>query len=669
MPLVGDIAHDQSVVEGDTSGRKCGPVLEERGLDLIDCEWTHFPTTDSGYRIRSYVPALAIGYDWVFETLSDSDRALIYTEINRWVASYESVGFGRDLPQGNYFAGYDCAKAYAALATEGENPNGPAMWNDWLNRVHYGMVQPYYAAWLPGGGAPDGWNCGQFETINMLNPIAAAFTAKGLDLIHDARPFVYPDGHARWISQFTWPDMETVSDRGFVYNSEDPTATDAGWATQYNGLLRLANGDCAPIMQHYTLDLRTMQGSDGLDAWVEFLLQDNSAPQTDYRTALSYSTPGDGQVAMRSSWAEDAVWGAFQAGPYTGYDGSSEEFFDEGALTIQRGSTQLLVNTWGALMRDTPGTSDGDPVFDDVYNELFQDQTDGVHAGRRIFNTYYAVRPDGYWGQVGNGSGDSNTSLSRFEEGGSYVLMRDTNLESQYFNDHPIGSWTRSVAFVRPNLFVVHDRTALKNASADNWMAWHVEATPSELASAAAGTHRFDVIDTRAGFGGNLFRGRVTTVLPTGHLVNNVNVFNRGKVYRLEVRAAAAVAASSWLTVFDASASAATAGIAAPISTDAGNVLAGSIEGTLVANPTGNNVAVLFSTTGATTPGALSVTLPAHDTYCLLTDLIANTGYRVLASAGNGQITLQLAPGGTLQTTPNGTLATFVSASGTVTKQ
>jgi hypothetical protein len=399
-------------------------AAKERLLLLALSDPVHHgrPTTDSGYSIRSYVPALALGYDWIFETLSDSDRVQIYTEINRWVASFDQSGFGRSFPQGNYFAGYYCAKALGALATEGENPNAATMWNDWLNRIHYGMVQPYYAQWLSGGGAPDGWNYGPFETINMLRPIAAALTAKGLDLIHDAKPLAYHDGHARWLTQFTWPDLKTVSDRGFVYEGNNPTPADAGWATQFNGLLHLAGGDNAPLMQRYTLDLRAQQGNGDVEPWAEFLLYNNSAPTVEYRTALSLQTPGDGQVAMRSSWSSDAVWAAFQAGPYTGFPDSSEEFFDEGALTIQRGNVQFLVNTWGALMRNTPSTSDGDTVFNDVYNELFSNQSDGVYTGRRIFNTYYAVRAGGYWGQVGNGPG-STTTLSRFEEGGGYVLM------------------------------------------------------------------------------------------------------------------------------------------------------------------------------------------------------------------------------------------------------
>ncbi|MCX6954418.1 MAG: hypothetical protein NTV51_19880, partial [Verrucomicrobia bacterium] len=624
------------------------------------------PTTDSGYSIRAYVPALALGYDWIHETLSDSDRAQIFTEINRWVASFDQVGFGRNFPNGNYFAGYYCAKPLGALATEGENPNAAAMWNDWLNRIHYGMVQPYHAQWLSGGGAPDGWNYGPFEVINMLRPIAAAFTAKGLDLIHDtAQPFTFPDGHARWMGHFTWPDLKTVSDRGFVYEGTIPTPASSGWATQYNGLLRFANGDNAPLMQQYTLDLRARAGSDPAESWAEFLFHDNAAPKADYRTSLSYRTVGDGQVAMRSSWATDAVWGAFQSGPFTGFPDSAEEFTDQGSLAIQRGGVQFLVNTWGALMRHTPGTDDGNTVFNPLYNELFGDQTDGVHAGRRIFNTYYAPRAQGYWGQIGNGPG-STTTLSRFEDGGGYVLMRGTHLEDQYWAPHPITGWTRNIVYVRPQLFVVYDRTTVNNAGTDNWMAWHVAASPVEQTGAAAGTHRYDVVDTRAAFGGNLFRGRVSTVLPAGNAVTSTDVFGRGKVYRLEVRNGAPEAAATWLTVFDAAASSATAGTAAPLSAAAGNVLVGGVEGTLVTTATGN-VAVLFSKSGSAVSGAVSIALPAIATSCVVADLAPGTGYAVTAQLADGGMTLQIAPGGTFTTTAQGTLAVNVSVAGVVT--
>ncbi|MBI5423178.1 MAG: hypothetical protein HZA32_03770 [Opitutae bacterium] len=623
---------------------------------------------DSGWAIRAYVPALAIGYDWIFETLTDSDRAQIYTEINRWIADYESGGFGRSFPQGNYFAGYYSAKALGALATEGENPQGPAMWNDWLTRVHFNFVQPFHQQWLSGGSAPDGWGYGKGETLAMLRPLAAAFTAKGLDLIHDAEhPHGYPDGNVKWVTQFTWPDMKTVSDRGLIYDGDNFTSTDATWATEYTGLLRLSNGDNTPMAQRYTLDLRSQQGVNSIQPWADFLFFDNTAPTAAYRTALSYATPGAGEVAMRSSWASDAVWASFQAGPYTGYDQSAEEHFDQGGLAIQRGGVQFVVNAWGALLRNTPGTSDGaGSVFTNIYNEVYdRSPVDGVPGARRIFNTYYAARTGGYYGQGASGPGETATTLSRFEEGTDYVLMRGANLEGMYFSDHPIDLWTRTVVYLRPQLFVVHDRTAVNNAATDNWMAWHVAAAPTEQ-TAAAGTHRFDVLDTRAAFGGNLFRGRVTTVLPAGHVVNTVDLFNYHKVYRLEVRPGTPAATNTWLTVLDASASAAQAGNVTALTAAAGNLSTAAAEGTIIHNAAGN-YAVLFSKSAAPIAGSFTLTVPTEDTYVLVADLAPSTGYTVTAAVANGSTVITIAPGGSVMTTGQGTLKVDVTAAGVVT--
>ena len=79
-----------------------------------------------------------------FGAVTPANRTRVATAINRWVEAYEAGGFERDFPQGNYFAGYYAAKGIGALATEDDNPQAPAMWNDWLNRVHGRMVRPYY---------------------------------------------------------------------------------------------------------------------------------------------------------------------------------------------------------------------------------------------------------------------------------------------------------------------------------------------------------------------------------------------------------------------------------------------------------------------------------------------------------------------------------------------
>ncbi len=114
------------------------------------------PLRDKGFGIRFYGLGLALGFDWLYDAMSADQRIRVFTAIDRWLDAYEGGGFGRDHPQGNYFAGYYATKAVAALATEGDDPRAPAQWSDFLTRVHGQMVQPYYAANLNGGGWPEG---------------------------------------------------------------------------------------------------------------------------------------------------------------------------------------------------------------------------------------------------------------------------------------------------------------------------------------------------------------------------------------------------------------------------------------------------------------------------------------------------------------------------------
>ena len=643
---------------------------KERALLLALSDPTHHgaPTLDSGFGIRFYVPAIAIAYDWGWDLLTPYERAEAYTEINRWVASFEKSGFNREFPQGNYFAGYYFAKAVGTLATEGDNPQFDTMWSDWLNRVHYGMVQPYYQQWLSGGGVPDGWNYGPLETLNMTRPLLAVLTAKGIDLLGDAKqPMSYPDGHARWMTHFTWPNRKTVNDRGMLYTNNPnrpPSDVDGEWATEFSGLLRGLGGNNAGIMQQFTSDVRAFS-SNGSN-WVEFLYWDASATATAYTTDLSYRTGGDGQAAMRSSWETNAVWGAFQSGPFTAYDQNGEEYPDQGSLVIQRGSVQLLVNADGALTTPTPGTEDAtEALWDQLHGDVL-DQIGGVEKPRNNFNTYHSKRPGGYWGESSNGPGETKTTLSRFEDAGSYVLMRGANLEGMFMSGNPINGWSRDVAYLRPQLFVVYDRTSVDATNTDDWMAWHVIATPGEQAG-APGTHRFDVLNTRSAVGGNLYRGRVTTLLPAGNNVNVVDVFDSHKVFRLEVRGGGSTGKKTWLTVFDASASAATAASAAALTQANGNVTAGDVEGAVISGAAGSASAVVFSKSGNVLSGNLAVTLPAASTFCLFTDLQPGAGYAVTAGLQNGNVAVSVTPGGPFLATAQGSLSFNVGIDGAVT--
>jgi hypothetical protein len=168
------------------------------------------------------------------------------------------------------------------------------------------------------------------------------------------------------------------------------------------------------------------------------------------------------------------------------------------------------------------------------------------------------------------------------------------------------------VAYLRPKAFVVYDRTAIRNTTNDQWMAWHVYRAPSEQAGAVPGTHRFDVKDA------TLFRGSVTTVLPAGHTNQLVNVFSTSKVYRLEVRPGSPSVTNRWLAVFDASDTATNVYKVSPFTAASGNVVAGNIEGTYLTPPTasGTNTVVLFNTTASDLSGSHSTLRPPTLSIC-----------------------------------------------------
>jgi hypothetical protein len=556
------------------------------------------------------------------------------------------------------------------LATEGDNPLAGTMWNDWSNHLHFGMVQPYYQQWLTGGGWPEGWNYGQNGTLNMLRSVLAARTAKGLDLVHlPATPFSYPDGMALWAINFIWPDRQSIDDRGLIYESDDPTAFNNSWPIEYSGLLRLLGGSSSPRLQRFASEQRTQFNAGG-SAWVDFLFWDATAPQADYQTALSYRTGGDGQVAMRSAWNTNAIWAAFQAGPYTGYDGAGEQFFDEGSLTIRRGSVSFLVNASGAVQRNTPGTDDastgcyGTYCGSSVYGENFDVTPEGIYHARRIYNVFYANRDGGYWGQYSQGPGDTLTTLDRFVDAGGYVFMRAVNLEGMYLPVHPITNWVRSVAYLRPKLFVVYDRTAIRNTTNDQWMAWHVYRAPLEQTGAVTGTHRIDVTES------NLFRGSLTTVLPAGHTNQIVNVFSTSKVYRLEVRPGTPGISNRWLAVFDASDAATNVCRVSAFTAASGNVVAGNIEGAYLISPiaSGTNTVVLFNTTSPDLSGSLTLHAPATNTVYLLNGFIPASTHAINVTSASGQHTIQINSGSGITASTAGSLYFRVDATGTVSQ-
>jgi hypothetical protein len=640
---------------------------------------------DDGYGIRFYGTTMAVGYDWFHELLTPQLEAQVQSVLNSWITTFETnsqVAFEYENVLGNYYAGYYAAKCYSALAIQGDSPMADTWWNDWFNKEHNQRVVPYYAANMRGGGWPEGFaNYGPLSTRNMLLPILAVRSAKGLDLIHAAQPFSFPLDQARWVMHFTWPSRDMIDDRdGAHSNSEgDPVWPGTGDPNTYSflaGYLAMWNDPLAPAMHRYARDAKAAlvpAGAGSPDEWVEFLFWDNSAPEADYTTgATSYVTTGIEEASARSDWSTAATWMSFRSGPYINNPGAGHQGFDAGSLALVRGKSPLLVNAAVWIMHNPGGDAGENAQYDDLYGNWDVDHTLG---NRRFDNTFQVRHVDasgtplheyGQWATLR--SDGARTQISRFEDGGSYVMALGSNLEDMYrplteiCSNSPVTSWSRQIIYLRPSQFVVYDRTGICNTALDQYMAWHFSGTPSEVTAPASGARRFDVA-----FGG-AFAGSMTTILPAGarvditdHMSSDPNVWN--KVWRSEIRFnGASTANHQWLTVFDL-ASTATQVASAVLLT----VNAGPVAGVVLQSGAGNS-ALVFGTaaTGTAISGTVTYTVPAAQTRHVVTDLMPSGAYTVIVSANGSTHTVTVTSGGSMQASANGVLSFALTPAGVV---
>jgi len=616
------------------------------------------PLRDSGYGIRFYGVGMALGFDWLYEAMSATNRTRVYTAIDRWVDAYESGGFGRDHPQGNYFAGYYATKALAALATEGDDPRAAAQWTDFLNRVHGQLVQPYYAANLGGGGWPEGQNYGPLATFNMLLPVLAAKTAKGVDLVHAAAPFRFASGAASWYLYNTWPSLQRIDDRGTMRVQGEPAPAPVKVITQLAGMLPTWGDPLAPAFHRFARDVRAAN-PDGATApdrlWSDFLFWDPTGQEADYTTGpLASHATGMEMATVRSSWDKGAVWGSLDAGPYTGNPDAGEQLFDAGSLAVAHGNRPFLVNAAGQLFRGS------NPPDNFVYNDNF-----GSASTRGLYNVFYTDSPSPT-GQGAHSRADgARTQLSAFDPTPSYVFMRATHLEDMYPRDDSTGTvtaWTRDVTYLRPNLFVVYDRTTVSDPNVGQWQRFHFAGTPTRVANPSSGVSRYDI-----GTGAS-YAGSVSSLLPAGHHEQvTPTVFTGSYVSRIDVLPGTAASQNQWLTVIDAAGSPAQVAQSGRLSAADGNVSAGTVTGALLRSSAGN-FAVLAGTgaPGTVVAAPIRYHLPAATTTSVVSDLSPGTTYAVTTTADATGVTVQIAPGsgprassaGVLTFTTPGTVAT-----------
>lgn len=634
------------------------------------------PCTDDGYGIRFFGVGFGLGYDWLYPLLTAAQRTQVYTTANAWITAFEQANgcaaFAYAHPQGNYFAGYFHAKAVIALGTYDENPNGPAEWTDWIGNQFGVRVQPYYALHLLGGGWPEGYgNYAPLGILNMSLPAREVKTATGQDLVNSTAPYTFPLDSADYAMHFTWPSRAYFDDRDTNHSSGNtvnpPGTVPVDMFEQILADLIYWKSPKVAVFNQYLSEVTTATSDfSPTDAWMLFLGSDPGTPTAALSTLpLSYFAPGMNAVSARSDWTTAASWMSFRAGPYVNNPGQGEEYFDQGSLALVRGGNPLLVNAGGWIVHEPNGTSDETNVYNDNYGSF----NGTVYLGnRQLYNVFYVRNMSGTtvldrYGQGAYTTEDNQvrTQVAAYEDGGRYVYVLSTHLEDMYrpFSAGPgVSAWSREVVYLRPNRFVVYDRTTEGSASYDQFLAWHFPASPV-AASAPSGQGRFDV--TYAG----QYMGAMINVLPANTTSTIIPLYPSSsppKVWQLQVRPPTSAVSQNWLTVFDLSSSASGVASTSPVT-----VSQGGIVGVQLQASDGNDV-VVSSTgpAGTALTGTLAYGVSAVAAYHVVTDLVPNTGYTATASVNGSVQDIAISAGGTLMSSAKGVLTFYVTAAGVV---
>ncbi len=635
------------------------------------------PCTDSGYGIRFYGVGFGLGYDWLYELLSASQRTQVYSTANAWLTAWEQPNGCADFeyahPQSNYFAGYFHAKAVIAIGTYGDNPSAPAEWDDWYGNQFTARVLPYYRLHLTGGGWPEGFaNYATLGILNMSLPAREVKTATGVDLVRASTPYTYPTDNAAYLMHFTWPSRGYIDDRDTNRSSgttPDPGTAPLGLFQQVFGEIQYWGAPNAAVFRQYLNEVSAAtSGFSPAPPWLAFLENDpNAATAAVSSLPLSYLASGMDAVSARSDWTTAAVWMSFRAGPYVNNPAQGEEYYDQGSLALVRGATPLLLNATGWLVHEPSGSADESRVYDDNYGSF---NGTPYLGNRQIYNVFYVRNMSGStvlnaYGQDARTTEDNavRTAVTAFEDGADYVYLRASHLEDMYRASggslgQGVTAWSREITYLRPGRFVVHDRTTASSASLDQYMAWHFPASPAKQATASGGA-RFDVT-----YNGT-YAGAMTVVTPVNPLTTTLAMYPASsptKAWQVQVRPATAAAGNQWLTVFDLSGSAGAAASASPVT-----INQGSVVGVRLASSDGVNV-VINSAGTPDTPisGTIAYFVPAEAAHHLVTELAPFTGYSITTAAqGSGRV-VTIAPGGTFTSSGKGVLDFYVTGTGAV---
>jgi len=421
---------------------------------------------DSGYGIRTFGAYSALAYDWLRGApgMTDGVRQRIRQRLSQWLGWYGQHGYLREQPFANYYWGYLTTLSFAGLAAAGDAAEA----DEWLKAAQSELskrVLPAFRDRLRGGGWPEGWQYGEYTTLEIAM-VCRAFGMAGVDVAEKVP----------WLGQTVThhvhallPDEKSVYDGG-TWGEHPSKPSGLGIAALS---IALETVDETRAAEARWLSAHALPALTREQAWVGLLADRPGATERSPRDAqqLSLHLPGQGLTFTRSDWSPTAVWASFQAGPPLAED---HQDADQGHFELVRGADQLLVDGGG---------SEGSATIN--HNTLLIDD----HGDAMNYTPNQGV-----WGtevKTTRFGDDGVVTLAVGEIGDAY----SPKCAMSGCDKRAVERLTRSFVFVRPSLLVVDDRIVLADPAYGATWAAHVTRNPEldgARLSAVIGGSRLD---------------------------------------------------------------------------------------------------------------------------------------------------------------------------------
>lgn len=462
-----------------------------------------------------HVAALAVGYDWLYDSLSDDDRAALRDTLWRAAKQLRNPALDTDgivwldgqlSAFGNYDARWLWALTATALALWGEHPEASTL----VEFCRVTLVETVLPALdLQTGGAwAEGPVYGFIAGWPKVQTALAWWTAAGENYFAESR---------WWYDRLAYDMFLYHPAQARTYNEDwgDPMhsyPSIIGDAERYHGVVYYGRAQDLLLRAVFAgfdhadwMDWFLRQPPDYVPGWLaveEFLWRDPDRQGVPPPVTTWYA-PYLGHVFLRSGWADDsgaldetATYVSFNAGDRLAY----HQFYDQGNFTVFHNGEELIVRS-GVYSGD--GTSDHDAnyyartiaantllicdlaeTFDGIRPNAERDvwlndcgQRAMSPASRTAINTDYLIEN---WRAYDTGS------ITRFGAVGDATYIRadiTTAYNSPFYttpgNRAKVSAVIRELVYWRPGTVIIADRVVTTYPSFTPLAVFHFQNQPA----------------------------------------------------------------------------------------------------------------------------------------------------------------------------------------------